>query len=48
MDGVTDTLNLEQTKEHYYGSHETINPKRIVPIGPQIDYTTPHNQTRLG
>jgi len=21
-------------KAHYYGSHETINPTRIIPIGP--------------
>ncbi|MYA87162.1 MAG: hypothetical protein F4X97_01670, partial [Boseongicola sp. SB0662_bin_57] len=35
-------------KKHYYGSHAAINPTRIVPIGPEIEYTAPHDRARLG
>lgn len=46
--GVADTVNLPHIKMHYYGSHESINPTRIVPAGPEIDYTLPHDRGRLG
>ncbi len=42
--GVAQTCNLDHIKRHYYGSHESINPTRIVPRGPQIDYATPHDR----
>lgn len=45
--GVAETVNLFHIKHHYYGSHETINPTRIVPKGPAIDFTIPHNRERL-
>ncbi len=45
--GVAETVNMHHIKAHYYGSHETINPTRIVPIGPEIDYSAPHNRGRL-
>lgn len=32
--GVADTVNFEHIKRHYYYSHDTINPHRIVPVGP--------------
>ena len=32
--GVRETVNLEHIKQHYFYSHETINPHRIVPLGP--------------
>lgn len=47
MPGVTETLHLAQTKEHYFGSHETVNPKRIIANGPEIDFTTPHDRDRF-
>lgn len=31
---VRDTINMPQIKEHYYGSHTSLNPSRIVPKGP--------------
>lgn len=46
--GIADTLDVDYCKRHYYGSHETINPYRIVPIGPEIDYSAPHDRARLG
>ena len=32
--GVAETVNMEHIKNHYYSSHESINPSRIVPVGP--------------
>ena len=45
--GVAETVNLSHIKQHYYGSHESINPTRIVPRGPDIDYSAPHDRGRL-
>jgi putative glutathione S-transferase len=45
--GIAETVNMHHIKSHYYGSHDTINPTRIVPLGPEIDYSAPHNRGRL-
>ncbi|WP_099864479.1 glutathione S-transferase family protein [Pararhizobium haloflavum] len=45
--GIAETVDLFHIKHHYYGSHETINPTGIVPLGPDIDYTLPHGRERL-
>lgn len=45
--GVAETVNLFHIKRHYYASHVTINPTRIVPKGPAIDFSIPHNRARL-
>ncbi|MGB5869131.1 MAG: glutathione S-transferase family protein [Albidovulum sp.] len=37
--GVAATVHMDHIKKHYYGSHATINPTGIVPMGPQIDLT---------
>jgi putative glutathione S-transferase len=42
--GIAKTVNMEHIKRHYYESHETINPSRVVPQGPVIDFTIPHNR----
>jgi len=42
--GVAETVNLEHIKTHYYWSHVSINPTRIVPVGPAIDFTQPHRR----
>ena len=34
---LADTFNLEHVKNHYYGSHPTINPTLIVPYGPETN-----------
>jgi len=36
--GVRETVHLDHIKNHYYGSHKTINPTGIVPIGPKLDW----------
>ncbi len=45
--GVADTVDLFHIKHHYYGSHATINPTRIVPNGPELDLDAPHERHRL-
>ena len=35
--GVADTVDIDQYKRHYYGSHKSINPTGIVPVGPALD-----------
>ena len=42
--GVAETVNFLHIKGHYYQSHTTINPTQIVPLGPEIDFTAPHNR----
>ena len=44
--GVAETVSLAQIKRHYYASHPMINPTRIVPKGPAIDFSAPHNRAR--
>jgi putative glutathione S-transferase len=45
--GVAGTVDIENIKTHYYGSHVSINPHRIVPIGPALDFDRPHNRGTL-
>jgi putative glutathione S-transferase len=45
--GVAETVDIAYIKNHYYGSHETVNPTRIVPKGPMIDFDAPHNRSHL-
>lgn len=47
MPGVAETVNLAHIKSHYYMSHQTINPHRIVPKGPAIDFGAPHDRGRF-
>jgi putative glutathione S-transferase len=42
--GVADTVNFFHIKRHYYFSHTMINPTQVVPVGPEIDYHSPHNR----
>ncbi|KIT16436.1 glutathione S-transferase family protein [Jannaschia aquimarina] len=47
--GIAETVNFDHIRRHYHFSHETINPHRIVPIAPDIDWDEPHGrgETRL-
>ena len=45
--GVAETVNLAQIKRHYYASHAAINPTRIVPKGPALDFNAPHDRSRF-
>ena len=46
--GVAETVDLHHIKNHYYGSHPTVNPTGIVPVGPDLDYDAPHDRAALG
>ncbi|KAI5667618.1 hypothetical protein M9H77_17471 [Catharanthus roseus] len=45
--GMSSTVNMEHIKKHYYGSHPTINPFGIIPQGPNIHYSSPHDRARF-
>ena len=45
--GVADTIHMDHIVRHYHYSHESINPHRIVPIGPQPDWMAPHGRGDL-
>ncbi|MEX3011958.1 glutathione S-transferase family protein [Hoeflea sp. TYP-13] len=47
MPGIAGTVNMTHIKNHYYMSHETVNPTRIVPKGPDIDLKAPHGRDGL-
>jgi glutathionyl-hydroquinone reductase len=42
------TVDFAHIKTHYYWSHPTINPTRIVPKGPELDLSAPHGRETLG
>lgn len=44
--GIADTVDIDYIKAHYYGSHETINPTLIIPLGPVLDLNQPHDRAR--
>lgn len=46
--GIAETVNMEHIKNHYYSSHESVNPSRVVPVGPDIDFMAAHDRDRLG
>lgn len=37
--GIAATVDMDHIKKHYYVSHDMINPTRIVPVGPEIDFS---------
>jgi len=42
--GVADTVGFAHIVRHYHYSHETINPNRIIPINPKLDWDAPHGR----
>jgi len=45
--GVAETVNFEHIKQHYYYSHDNINPTRIVPLGMGQDLQQAHGRSHL-
>jgi putative glutathione S-transferase len=45
--GIADTVSFKHIKTHYYGSHLTINPTGIVPVGPAQDFAKVHNRQSI-
>lgn len=46
VSGISETVDLEYTKIHYYASHTSINPTRIVPLGAAHTFDAPHDRDR--
>lgn len=42
--GVKETVDFDDIRNHYYGSHKSLNPTAIVPIGPALDFEAPHGR----
>ncbi len=43
-DGIAEITNFDHIVRHYHYSHETINPNRIIPINPVINWKSPHGR----
>ena len=46
--GVAETVDMDHIKRHYYETHRTLNPKGIVPKGPEVDLRAPHGRESAG
>ncbi len=44
--GVAGTVSFDHIKRHYFGSHPTVNPTGIVPVGPDLDFDAPPGRER--
>lgn len=42
--GVAETVNLDHIVRHYHYSHDSINPHRILPTNPILDFDAPHGR----
>jgi putative glutathione S-transferase len=47
IDGVKDTVDVDEIKKHYYASQLMVNPTGIIPRGPEINYDLPHGRDQL-
>jgi glutathionyl-hydroquinone reductase len=45
--GVAETVDIDNFKRHYYGSQRKVNPTGIVPLGPELDFTAPHDRAQF-
>ena len=45
--GVAETVHMDHIKAHYYVSHTSINPSQVVPKGPDIGFSVPHDRARF-
>jgi putative glutathione S-transferase len=41
---IAPTVNFDHIRRHYYTSHTVINPNGIVPIGSELEFSTPHGR----
>jgi putative glutathione S-transferase len=47
MPGVADTVDIPRIKLGYYGGMRNLNPSGIIPLGPELDFSAPHDRDRL-
>ena len=46
--GIAETVDFDQIKRHYYMTHPSLNPSRIVPAGPILDLDREPGRAGLG
>jgi putative glutathione S-transferase len=46
--GIAETVNVDHIKRHYYMTHTEINPTRIVPLGPALNFGAQHRRENVG
>ena len=44
MPGVVKTCKMDECRKHYFTSHESIHPRRYIPLGPDLDFDEPHGR----
>ncbi|TMW58102.1 hypothetical protein Poli38472_011690 [Pythium oligandrum] len=47
LPGVNETVDFNHIKLTYYGSQVNLNPSGIIPVGPPVDYSVPHDRARF-
>jgi len=45
--GVAESVNFDHITRHYHYSHDSINPHRIIPINPILDWNSDHGRDRM-
>jgi putative glutathione S-transferase len=44
LPGIAETVDMNQIKRHYFTTHDMINPSRLIPVGPELDFLAPHGR----
>jgi putative glutathione S-transferase len=44
LPGIAETVDMDQIKRHYFTTHDMINPSRLIPVGPELDFLAPHGR----
>ena len=47
MPGIAETVDIPDIKLGYYGGMRNLNPSGIIPLGPELDFSAPHDRGRL-
>ncbi len=45
--GIAETVDIEYIKQHYYYSHTSVNPTKLVPKGPELNFSLAHNRAKI-
>ena len=45
--GVAGTVNFDHIVRHYHYSHDSVNPHRIIPVNPDLNWEAPHGRDAL-
>lgn len=47
VEAIGSTVDFDHCKSSYFGSQLNKNPHGIIPVGPGIDYSAPHDRDRF-